>query len=387
MATAPEKIHFIWTGDKVMSSEDIASLLKVAEVAKKSNFEFNFWVDDEKTFYKALNNYRKQHGAKEQDLLGSKNIHEVLGIKLRKPNELLEKMASDKFYQQDNRLRDFKYNTAREMIGLKNYAAASDFLRYETLRQEGGYYLDTDTVFKITSDSRFIAEDLPLGIKANIRFNRHFDLVDDVGNDIIAAIPNHPVIEEAILHSLREYKELDTQNELTERGKGKGKSVITKESYALKTGQKIHDHTTVMDTKRYPWATDNNQVISNRRKYTITSAGPHALRNGFYKFLEEKFPRGSSLSNENKKELQSMTLNAMSEKGWHISKIANVAVISRSKKSWLEKEKPSTKGMSFEDSLPNTIFGSKSRKIEKTSEEAKAENIENKEPSKAPQKK
>lgn len=362
MTTAPKKIHFIWTGGNNIPVDYMNSILKVAKVAKKSGYEFNLWVDEEKNFHKSFANYRKetgQTGKIEQDLFGFENINKVLDIKLRHPDELLPRIETDEFYQSDNRRREFKYNVAREMIGLNNFAAAADFLRYEILRQEGGCYFDTDTKFVINENSKFIPDDLPLGIKTNINFDTYSYNIFDVGNDIIEVIPDHLAIEYAILHALNEYKRMDSQNELKEMG------ICTKKAYLQLTHHFIHNDTTMMDTKRYPWARCTRYIRSSRWRYTIGASGPDALAYGIDQLLKSKdeFSQRDKLTGQAKDKLFSIALKTRGENGIPRDKVANIELISASAQSWLKKDKPEIKGMSFDDNMPNTIFGARRNKI------------------------
>lgn len=125
--------------------EYLKSLQGVAEAAKRSGYEINLWVYHEKDYY---------HTAAKEEIT-------IPNLRLRKiKEELLIPMRSDAFYLgkdpsfplekdeiQGERAKLFQQCVEREMVGYKNLAAASDFLRYEILRAEGGYYFDTDTYF------------------------------------------------------------------------------------------------------------------------------------------------------------------------------------------------------------------------------------------------
>jgi hypothetical protein len=259
----PKSIHFVWLGGP-MPEKYLENILSLAASAKQSGFQLNLWMDD--SSQKKIRKTMLKMGL-EQDLSS-------LGIEVRNINELKEPMKSDPFYLSNNnnqqskkKYNDFWQYVDRERIGLKNYGSASDLLRYEILRQEGGYYFDTDTLFpalrfdpktqkpKEPQDSDFVgrpnfvanymeayskyedakkrysetASRLPTltndnpshgiligGVSATVNgendeLSRQELFVDAMGNDIIAASPNHKVMQEAINLSIQNYQKLDSQ--------------------------------------------------------------------------------------------------------------------------------------------------------------------------------
>ncbi len=127
----------------------------------------------------------------------------MLGITLRNINELLPAMEKSDFFQEANRLRNFKDFVRREAVSFKNLAAVSDLLRYEILRQEGRIYSDTDTDFNIEKNSLFEPIKLPWRIKTT------YLIETKNGNDIIAAVPQHPALEYTLEYSLEAYQKID----------------------------------------------------------------------------------------------------------------------------------------------------------------------------------
>lgn len=196
MPTIPKKIHFIWLGGPIPKNY-LATIHHLAALAKNSGFEINLWVDNEK-------NYEKTALAEEM---------EIPNLRIRKIDEAFTKMREDKFHQEESQGKIYEELVRREMAGLKNLAAASDLLRYEILRQEGGVYFDTDTTFETRGDELKV-EESEYGFKAPWRITSSEGNVLG-GNDIIASIPDHPILKIAIKNIIKKYQIADaTQNVL-----------------------------------------------------------------------------------------------------------------------------------------------------------------------------
>ncbi len=135
----PRKIHFIWLGGPI-PEHYLRSIAGLAKLAKKDGYEINLWVDNEKNYAKTA----------DQCNISIPNLN-IRNIR----SELYEKQNNDPFYQNDSSdfalqlitAKRFQISVERELIGFHNFAAASDLLRLEILRQEGGWYFDTDTEF------------------------------------------------------------------------------------------------------------------------------------------------------------------------------------------------------------------------------------------------
>ena len=357
MSLIPQEIHFVWIGGPI-PEKYLLSIQELAQIAKKSGFKVTIWVDDEKNYYKSLENMRQKKYSKLDylDLNRAKKIEQEeknSGIQVRKINELLDNMTTHPFYQKDNRLRDFIYIIGREAIGLKNEAALVDLLRCEILRQFGGYYFDTDTKFILDSKSLLIADDAPLGIKANFSvIGEKENLTIHGSNDIIAAIPSHPALENIILYILDQYKELDQTNELAKWNKKKKSLSEAKKNYLDDFDYLIHDETTAMDAKRFPYLTNYSFLHSRRREYTIEASGPVAFIAGLKQFLE------TLKDDEN--------FHSIDFRYGHCGDrwAANVHVVPQFDNTWLKTNKPtSMKGLSFSDtSIKNTLFARKRKK-------------------------
>jgi len=157
---APALFHFIWIGGPI-PPEYLHDLQRITKVAKKSGFQVNFWVD-------SLLNYHQTSVAYDID---------IPDLQIKSIDELIEGMKQDPFHGEDLNFSRFLSYVNREMIGYKNLASASDWLRYEILRQFGGYYFDTDLKFILDEHSLFIPDELPLGIKLRTDLKILYDVV------------------------------------------------------------------------------------------------------------------------------------------------------------------------------------------------------------------
>lgn len=202
----PKQIHYVWVGGPI-KEKYLKDILYTAQLARNSGFIVNIWVNDAKNIHKTLERIYP-------DLIEMPASNKIAGIHIRHINELFPRMKEEKFFQEDNRGRDIQSYINREMIGFKNLASASDFLRYLILYFEGGYYIDTDVQIEFQEEGSptFAEEKLLVGFKANM-VNTHADgsaYSNWVGNnDMIAALPKHPIIKETLLLSLSNYKDLD----------------------------------------------------------------------------------------------------------------------------------------------------------------------------------
>ncbi|KAF5301473.1 hypothetical protein FQR65_LT19208 [Abscondita terminalis] len=225
----PQKIHFIWLGSPV-PQKYLSSILKLLSVAERSDFIINLWVDKESNYWKAIQK------ATPLDLINSqksanlsiRNINELSNHR-EIFNELKDEQAKEEYEIHDNDKKLFdliELYVARETVGLKNYAAASDLLRYAILYVEGGYYFDTDTEFQsLSCKSKLSADHLDLGIRVGL--SEYFGKVDgdrlsDLrgfagGNDVLAALPKHPVFKDALLYSTSKYLERDKYKKMGQK--------------------------------------------------------------------------------------------------------------------------------------------------------------------------
>jgi len=240
--TLPPKIHFVWVGGPV-PEKYLHSIRRLAIAAAKSGIEVNLWTNKQTNFEKT---------AEKLDLPMPDNF------RVRDTQELQNGMRGDELYQSDERFERFWNYVSREMVGLKNLAAASDILRYEILRQEGGYYFDSDTEFELDEKSVLTIDPLEHGFKkiGSLLQDKLNDMFD--GNDILAAVPNHPVMQQVLLSVLENYKQLDIN--------------------AGPAGQKLA--TGMRDAK---WSMDEKRSLQDeqffgRRPLTARASGPVILR-------------------------------------------------------------------------------------------------------------
>lgn len=340
----PKKIHFIWVGGAI-PEKYLRSIQKLADIAKRSGFEINLWVDNEMNYQKTSTQANIQ----------------IPNLRIRMIDELQEKMRADPFYQGDegeDRLKQFNYCVRREMVGFKNLAAASDFLRYEILRQEGGYYFDTDTEFKVDSSSRLTPDRPVLGIKGN--FETHWDRnmdnsinIKELGgnNDIIVALPNHHVLHEAIISSIANYRKLDNEEYSSWR-----QSAFGEKDIKLK-GAKM------MDAKRYPFGENKAGFVLNRRNLTIQAAGPRVFCDVVKRYWEGQ-------NNHSVAALDSLRINCGNRSEFEL---AGIKVTSHSDQTWLKKPASSevtarSKRPSYDtSSISDTLFSAAPKSAENRS--------------------
>ncbi|GEM_PF-4961545 len=342
----PKKLHFIWTGEPI-PAEYLRVIRNLSECADASGFELNIWGNDVKNIEKAIEREVRKTKAVDVDM-----PFKFSNIKIHHFNELIPNMELDPFYHQDNRLREFAKNINREMVGFKNLGNLSDFLRLEILRQEGGYYFDCDTEF-FTTDAVLTSDTPPLGILFNITTG---DKDMEVNNDIMGALPNHPLIERLIIQTIKNYQALDKKLNDNE-----------KELYGVLenlTGVKVRPWTNKMDVKRYPFGAEidpKNKAlwyIPHRAILSKDAAGPGALLTVLKEYCNEKQLKYSDI----KKTM-----------GLGHGKIAGIKVTNHSDQTWLKR--PKNTRYFDTDSLPNksTLFhrGKKVKGKEKVQKEAK----------------
>lgn len=403
----PKKIHYIWVGGSI-PEKYLNNLLAVCEVAARSGFEVNLWVDKEKNYYNTLNKMQKNidplnlmvtNDDRNNSLrLKVRNISELKArmygdeadefYKPKEPNEeknikeqntldqnnltmeedlseadessdSYESYASDDSYEfeessesedsdsedvdEENDPNYFWQCVTQEMIGFSNFAAAADLLRCEIIRQEGGIYIDVDNIFPdihfSSADSKylekcnkreklmFMEEEPAYGIKGNFvpygSIRREGSKIKfetwKVGNDTIAAIPGHPLIEDTLAIIFKRYKELDRSSKIVQ--------------------QKFE--TTRADRKRFPFFS-GNPIINPRLLITMHSSGPGALRLALENFIEKE-----NICTE--KDFNSLMLTTINSSP---PKIAGVEIIYQSHQTWLgAKKEKSLKG--FTDNMPD----------------------------------
>lgn len=267
--TVPPKIHFVWVGGPIRAKY-LRTIMDVAMVAKKSGFEINLWVDNEMNYVKTST----QEGI------------DIPNLRIRNIHELEAQMLNDPFYEGDKYKKFWEY-VNRERVGFRNLAAAADFFRFEILRQEGGYYFDTDIVFCLDENSQFVVDDVPYGIKAHVDLytnssmneqgtGRSYSInnLGDVNNDIIATIPHHEVMEGAILSAMQRHEAYDAS------------------PLGGLWRRKFGAYSNQMDAKRFPYQA--KERIDLRRTQTI-EAGPGALQDAMLEYARRIESEDSNL--------------------------------------------------------------------------------------------
>lgn len=278
----PSEIHFIWLGSP-LPEKYLRTLLQLLPIARRSGFKLNLWVDQPSNYYRSVDRYMSNLDLSTQNsFLLIKNLSELKAEMCRndffsQKNDwdlISENRKSGAFTRGQDRLNDFWSCVDREMIGEKNFAAASDLLRYAILYLKGGYYFDTDTQFMFAKDSKLIAERLSLGFKSNItckfyiinpddknHLEKKIKLVEVDGyNDIIVASPQHPFMKKILEKAIQLYNKNDIK--------------ISNNS----------TNTTLMDAKRYRGSQRNP---SYRTVLTIQMSGQELFFDTIKESLQE----------------------------------------------------------------------------------------------------
>jgi hypothetical protein len=267
----PKEIHLIWVGNREIKYAYMSTMLQISEVAIKSNFRINLWINDEKNIIKSLQ--RREYIAAIED----PKIKKIGAIHIRNINELFLKMKTDPFFQQDDLCKVITSRINRELIGFHNFAAASDILRYVILVLEGGYYLDTDNTLEFKKGKIFEEETLLSGLKISMQLKAG----GYTNNDFIASVPQHPLMKKLIKKVLEKLKE---QDNLFLPAMDYAPFKISKDDKQNKT------ELSQTDLRRWPYppnVTTHTRFISTRHRLTIHSTGPGMLSNVIRTFWEE----------------------------------------------------------------------------------------------------
>lgn len=267
-AAIPSELHFIWLGSP-LPKKYLITLLQLIPIARRSGFKINLWVDHLSNYYQSVDNYMPDLELSAQSSF----------LQIRELGELKHEMKSHEFFLEKNnhnlvendikagaftrsqdRYSDFWQCVDREMIGAKNLAAASDLLRYAILYLKGGYYFDTDTKFNFFNiirdqNRKWLIQSVLLDEKYKLcadQFALGFSSVWGQ-NDIIAALPEHPILEITIESALYAFNDYDK----------------------LKLTDSMENEKTEMDKKRYNHS--NPQKDDPRLKLTMQSSGVSLL--------------------------------------------------------------------------------------------------------------
>lgn len=284
----PKKIHFIWIGGAIPKNY-LATIEKMTWLARKSAFEISLWTDNPTIIAKT---FAIMHPHVDTDVF-------IPYLKIRNIQALNnEKMHSNPLYA-EGKLRQFWHGVNRERVGLQNLAAASDLLRYEILRQEGGYYFDTDLRFHLTSKDKLIPDEPILGLKVHAEACSG-EGFHDLNNDIIGALAGHEILENTIRVVLERYAYLDKtvvrDLKRVDREKNNSEGVTRRVKLdrgyhhffhpnfknAVPSGQTFLNSMTAMDLKRSsqisaPHNSSGRENSSARWILTIAASGPDAF--------------------------------------------------------------------------------------------------------------
>lgn len=269
----PKKIHFIWIG-KSIPKKYLLTIHHLVALAKKSNYEINLWLDHKKNYYNTA----------------YANEIDTPGLRIRLIQELIPSIETNPFYQDRINHCVFIKNVNREMVGFKNLAAASDWLRYEILRQEGGIYLDTDNQFLFDPDNNSLNP-----INAKFGFLIKGDGTGSIGNNIIAASKNNEIVCRILDNLIYEYKKLDG-NESKSRY---GKNLMDLKRIPYKALLFSPDK-----TKYRPVYDSKKHEEYHRRNLTLEASGPDAVWTILSKFIYEELHIGVFSSEERAKTIK-----------------------------------------------------------------------------------
>lgn len=252
----PKIINYIWVGGPI-DKEYWETITRTAHIGFRERYRVKVWVDDPnnlryvKKTIDSINCIRSINDEEYNFYVNKLKVIQVINIKYlrsRKPD-----FISNYHYKQYWRFID------SELVGLKNYAAASDLLRYLIKCVNGGVYMDTDLpplLFPKGKETFLGDIILPLGFKCPID-----------NNPILLSSTMHPIMVDAVLDSLTNY--IDAENFIE--------------------GENCHSR---IDRKRlYNFIDKRFNVFSNkearktdRRIFTIEMSGPIVIQKAKLKY-------------------------------------------------------------------------------------------------------
>jgi hypothetical protein len=353
---APKKIHFVWVGGPI-KQKYLESILNLQSDLRKIDpeYEVTLWIDDKKNFSKTYNKLSDRNADIDSIPIKLKTLDELKDtffteqsthvpkdeilplspvwnneIKKNFPDFIkhLEKLVleleskQDKkalYYRQilqdlnndfvDNieskqtRFEQFWEIVNKELIGFKNYGAASDMIRYAILYTEGGYYFDTDTEFQKINPEKFKTS------KSNDEIENGILVHSDgqgYGNDIIISTQKNNIIKEIVDETLKNYLKSDAVQLKYERCFELLKDFISKDKLNPDQKKSIINLSNILDSggtqdKRVTFEKKINYKRENyyagvdilnklplRMAKTISTSGPNVLDNVINRNLDEK---------------------------------------------------------------------------------------------------
>lgn len=201
MDPLPKSIHYIWVGGPIKEAY-WQGILKTATDLATHDFVVNVWTDTPKNIQRirqkdgaityqdpaVYDHFFEPHGAKTFSI-----PHKTPYLRMRHVDSLRHERLPF-FTEKEQRLL-WSYMD-RERVGLHNFAAYSDYLRYIILYLEGGTYMDTDITFKGFDESQWHpilkTPDWLEGFAMEVRHN----------NCIIQCQPHHVAMERVLGYCL-----------------------------------------------------------------------------------------------------------------------------------------------------------------------------------------
>jgi hypothetical protein len=161
----PKNIHFIWIGNQI-PAKYLENIVSFAET--NPDYQVKVWTD------------RPEQFASLSGLVSTKSIDDAI--------RAMPKPLQEYFFHE---IQAPGYSDENEKL-IPNFAAASDLLRVEILKLEGGIYIDTDT--SLIEKKGFGDIDAPLGYLVPIEPHTfsfcNFLMATTAGNPILLEIEN-----------------------------------------------------------------------------------------------------------------------------------------------------------------------------------------------------
>ena len=332
----PRRFFYIAIGP--IPEEYLLNMRHLAIAAQEHGFEVEVFVDDEKNIHDAIVKSDRLASLSDINPLKVKNISQITdGMSKGEEDDEAQyagaAAAADSGNYTSQELQSLRDMIAADMVGLKNLASVSDILRYEELRQNGGYYLDWDTIPHLEPD--MVARD-DCGFKFNAFYFRH-NL--EGGNDIIGSVAHHPILNCILKNVANKYQENKT---------------LFDDVYDRSSGYKIS-----LDDARRDYdapAIDSSRWNSARMERTQDITGPIALTT----IVQDCFDLGDEKSASkflfpsNYPHIVGVTF---------VDACLNVAgfdLMSRCTGSWLQKKKPAAFDTEFHGDSKDQVSGKKS---------------------------
>ena len=212
----PKLVHFVWLGS-TLPKKYLDNIKNLSKNLKYTAYLINIWTDSKN--YKRV---KSQVGF--LDGVVVKNSQDVSCM-----NQLNRDIGT--FWCKGIHKNFFKKYIKyfeKELMEEKNYGAASDLLRYWILEQQGGIYLDTDTILlmvpplerislNLTNLDFFVLNQMSIEVfykrlknLQKIKKLKNYPLSEEIlpinaSPAIIGSQPHHPIIQLVIMHVFHNY--------------------------------------------------------------------------------------------------------------------------------------------------------------------------------------